>query len=192
MTVDTDTPATFETRAARIDATTRAVARLEPEARVTAEDAVAAIEEHHAAVLRALVARLRADDRGRELLYEAVDDAEVYAALVKAGIVRPTLAMRAVQVLDGVRPYLTSHGGDVELVRIDQGVAYVRLLGACQSCGSSTETLRDSVAEALLEHLPELSSVEEVAPDSAPTSAFIPLSSVSFGRPNASGRPAGH
>ena len=90
--------------------------------------------------------------------------------------------MRAVQVLDGVRPYLTSHGGDVELVRIDQGVAYVRLLGACQSCGSATETLRDSVAEALLENLPEITGVEEVAPDSAPTSAFIPLSSVSFGR----------
>ena len=35
----------------------------------------------------------------------------------------PSLAMRAVQVLDGVRPYLTSHNGDVELVSIDDGVA---------------------------------------------------------------------
>lgn len=177
------TPApTFEARAARIDAAQRAVARLDEVPRAAADELVAAVEAHHAAVLLSLVTRLRADDRGRELLYDAVDEPEVYAALVKAGIVKPSLAMRAVQVLDGVRPYLTSHGGDVELVRIDQGVAYVRLLGACQSCGSATETLRDSVAEALLEHLPEITAVEEVAPDSAPTAAFIPLSSVSFGR----------
>jgi Fe-S cluster biogenesis protein NfuA len=192
MSTVTEDTTTFESRAKRIDSAQRAVSRLEVDARVVADEAVAAVEAHHAAVLHALVARLRADDRGRELLYEAVDDPEVYAALVKAGIVRPTLAMRAVQVLDGVRPYLTSHGGDVELVRIDRGIAYVRLLGACQSCGSATETLRDSVAEALLEHLPEITGVEEVAPDTAPTATFIPLSSVSFGRPAGSQQATGH
>ena len=178
----TTTPPTFEARAARIDAAERAVARLDPEARAAADELVTSIEAHHAAVLLSFVTRLRTDGRGRELLYEVVDDSEVYVALVKAGIVKPSLAMRAVQVLDGVRPYLTSHGGDVELVRIDQGIAYVRLLGACQSCGSATQTLRDSVAEVLLENLPEITGVEEVAPETAPTSAFIPLSSVSFGR----------
>lgn len=182
MTVIEESTATFQTRAQRIDAAQRAMSRLDAEGRAAADELVAAIEDHQAAVLRSLVTRLRGDDRGRELLYEAVDDPEVYAALAKAGIVRPTLAMRALQVLDGVRPYLTSHGGDVELVRIDQGVAFVRLTGACQSCGSATETLRDSVAEALLEHLPEITEVQEVAPDAAPTTVFIPLSSVSVGR----------
>jgi len=180
---ETTEAATFEARAARIDAAGHAVDRLPDEARAAAAELVAAVEDHHAAVLRHLVALLRADDRGRELLYEAVDDPEVHLALVKAGIVRPSLAMRAVQVLDGVRPYLTSHNGDVELVRIEQGVAYVRLLGACQSCGSATETLRDSVAEALLEHLPEITEVREVAPATAPTTTFIPVSALSVGRP---------
>lgn len=173
MTVVDGKEPTFEQRAARIDAARRDTVN---------DEFVAAIEEHHAAVLRSLVARLRADDRGRELLYKALDDPEVYVALVKAGIMRPTLAMRAVQVLNGVRPYLTSHGGDVDLVKIDQGVAYVRLLGACQSCGSATETLRNSVAEALLEHLPEITDVQEVPPDTAPATTFIPLSAVSLGR----------
>lgn len=177
-TTDETTAATFEERAQRIDAATRAVEQLEPDARRAAEDLVAAIEAHQAAALRSIVVRLRADSRGRELLYEAVDDAEVHAALVKAGIVKPSLAMRALQVLDGVRPYITSHGGDVELVRIADGVAHVRLLGACQSCGSATETLRDSVAEALLEHLPEITAVEEVPPDAAPTTAFIPVTAL--------------
>ncbi|MHB1509697.1 MAG: NifU family protein [Acidimicrobiales bacterium] len=173
MTLAGEKESTFEQRAARIDAARRDGAY---------DELVAAIEEHHAAVLHSLVARFRADERGRELLYEAVDDPEVCVALVKAGIVPPTLAMRAVQVLDGMWPFLTSHGGHVDLVKIDQGVAYVRLLGACQSCGSASDTLRNSVAEALLGHLPEITEVQEVPPDTAPATTFIPLSSVSFGR----------
>jgi Fe-S cluster biogenesis protein NfuA len=159
------------------------VDRLDDDARVAVHEWQSAIEAHHAAVLRAFITRLRADDRGRELLYELVDDPEVYAALVKAGLVKPSLAMRALQVLDGVRPYLTAHNGDVELVRIDEGVAYVRLLGACQSCGSATETLRDSVAQALLEHLPEITEVRDVPAEAASNVTFIPASAIGVGRP---------
>jgi Fe-S cluster biogenesis protein NfuA len=183
MTMTPDLTETFADRAARIDRAGSAVERLADEPRAAARALESAIEDFHAGVLRTIVTRLRADDRGRELLYELVDDAEVYTALAKAGIVKPSLAMRAVQVLEGVRPYLTSHNGDVELVRIDDGVAYVRLLGACQSCGSATETLRDSVAQALLDNLPELREVTEVAPDAAPATTFIPVSSIGIGRP---------
>ncbi len=185
MSAAATTPlAAFEARAARIDAARRAVSRLDEAHREVAAELAAAIEDHHAAVLRTVVAALRADDRGRELLYELVDDPGVHTALVKAGIIRPSLAMRAVQVLDGLRPSLTAHGGDVELVRIDGGVAYVRLLGACQTCGSATETLRDSVAEALLEHLPEIDEVREV-PATEPAPAFVPLSALTVRRSGA-------
>ena len=179
--------ATFEERASRIARAGHAVERLDDDARLAARELEAAIEAFHGSVLATVVARLRADDRGRELLYELVGDPEVYTALARAGIVKPSLAMRAVQVLDGVRPYLTSHNGDVELVRIDGGVAYVRLLGACQSCGSATETLSDSVAQALLDHLPELREVQEVAPDAAPATTIIPVSSIGFGKPGTRG-----
>lgn len=178
---------TFESRAARIARAQQAVERLDEQARSAARELEAAIESHHSRVLEVMVARLRDDETGRELLYELVDDPEVYTALVKAGMVRPTLAMRAIQVLDGVRPYLTSHNGDVELVRIEDGVAFVRLLGACQSCGSATETLRDSVAQALLDNLPEISEVRDVPPDTAPTSAFIPVSAVGKRAPDGGG-----
>jgi Fe-S cluster biogenesis protein NfuA len=174
---------TFEARARRIDAARRAADALDAPARAAATELADALDAHQASVLRTIVRALRADDRGRELLYEVVDDPEVHAALVKAGIVRPTLAMRALQVLEGLRPYITSHGGDIELVRIDEGVAYVRLLGACQGCGSSTATLRDMVAEALLEHLPELHEVQEAAPEPTVVApAFIPVGAVTVKR----------
>lgn len=175
---------TFEARAARLDAVLRKVSKLDPDARAIADELTGALDDHRAAVLRTIVTRLRADDRGRELLYELVDDPEVHASLVKAGIVRPSLAMRALQVLDGLRPYITSHGGDVELVKIEHGIAYVRLLGACQGCGSSTATLRDMVANGLLEHLPELNEVREAPaePSGEPVTAFIPVSAISVKR----------
>ncbi len=172
---------TFEGRAARIARAQRAVDALDPVARDAALELVAAIEDHQRAVLGTLTRQLRSSDAGRDILYEVVDDPEVYAALVRAGIARPTLAMRAVQVLDGIRPYLAAHGGDVELARIDDGVVYVRLLGSCQSCGSATETLREQVASALLEHLPEIREVREERA-SQPTPAFIPLSALTVGR----------
>lgn len=175
---------TFEQRAKRIDSASNAVERITvADDRDAAHELAEAIEALHESVLRTIVGRLRSDERGRELLYELVDDPEVYAAFAKAGIVKPSLAMRAIQVLDGVRPYLTSHNGDVELVSIDDGVAFVRLLGACQGCGSSTETLRDAVAGALLEHLPELREVREAPPADGPTETIIPVSSITFGRP---------
>ncbi len=186
MTITDDAPVTFEQRAQRIDAATSAIERIaDGEDRETARELADAVEGLHESVLRTIVGRLRDDERGRELLYELVDDPEVYAAFAKAGIVKPSLAMRAVQVLDGVRPYLTSHNGDVELVSIEDGVAFVRLLGACQGCGSSTETLRDAVAKALLDHLPELVEVREAPPADAPGETIIPVSSIGFGRPGA-------
>ncbi len=188
MTITDEPPTAFEGRARRIDAANQGIDRIgDADDRDAARELATAVEDLHESVLRTIVGRLRDDERGRELLYELVDDPEVYAALAKAGIVRPSLAMWAIQVLDGVRPYLTSHNGDVELVSIDDGVAFVRLLGACQGCGSSTETLRDSVAQALLDHLPELTEVREAPPEDAPAETIIPVSSIGFGRPKGAG-----
>lgn len=154
----------FETRARRLDHARAAVDALPDDARAAVSELCAAQDAHLAAVLTTIVRRLRGDERGRELLYELVDDPEVHAALVKAGVVRPSVAMRAVQVLEGVAPYIRSHGGDVELVRIEDGIAYVRLTGACKSCSASSITLRRVVTDALLTNIPELVSVEDDRP----------------------------
>jgi len=160
--------ADFAERARRLDGARRRAAALPEGPREVAAELGEALDEHLAAVLRAIVVRLRADERGRELLYELVDDPEVHAALVKAGLVRQSVAMRAMQVLESVRPYIRSHGGDVELVSIEGGVARVRLVGACGSCSASSATLRHVVSEALVEHVPEIHAVEDAAPAIAP------------------------
>lgn len=65
-------------------------------------------------------------------------------------------------VLDELRPYLMSDGGNVELVNIDAGVVHLRLQGACGSCPSSTMTLRMGIERRLREAIPEIVEVEQV------------------------------
>jgi Fe-S cluster biogenesis protein NfuA len=70
----------------------------------------------------------------------------------------------ATAALEPVRPYVTGHGGDVEVLGVERGVVRVRLSGVCSGCTSSAETLRYGVEQALRENLPGFVAME-VAPD---------------------------
>ena len=64
-------------------------------------------------------------------------------------------------VLDELRPYLISDGGNVELVEIDGPIVRLRLQGACGSCPSSTMTLKMGIERRLREMIPEIAEVEQ-------------------------------
>ena len=68
-------------------------------------------------------------------------------------------------VLDELRPYLMSDGGNVELVEIEGPVVRLRLQGACGSCPSATMTLKMGIERRLIEKIPEISEVEAVNPN---------------------------
>ncbi|WP_413176006.1 NifU family protein [Anabaena azotica] len=65
-------------------------------------------------------------------------------------------------VLDEMRPYLMSDGGNVELVELDGPVVKLRLQGACGSCPSSAMTLRMGIERRLKEMIPEIAEIEQV------------------------------
>ena len=67
---------------------------------------------------------------------------------------------RAAQALDRVRPYMESHGGDVEFLGIEDGVAKLRLQGSCKSCSASSATLELAVRQALEELCPDLEGLD--------------------------------
>ena len=89
---------------------------------------------------------------------------------------------RVERALDSVRPYLHSHGGDVELLGVDEGVVSLRLLGHCDGCAGSTATLQSAVEGAIEAAAPEVVriDVEEptAAPHPAPTAPLIPVDSL--------------
>ena len=66
------------------------------------------------------------------------------------------------KVLDELRPFLISDGGNVEIAEIDGPIVKVRLQGACGSCPSSTMTLKMGIERKLKEMIPEISEVVQV------------------------------
>lgn len=169
----------IEELAARVDDAVAAVAQLDSPARAIAEELQVAVEAVHKAGLVAIVRRLRADDATRAALFELADDPAVHMLLSLHGIIRPDPATLATQALAAVRPQLHSHGGDVTLVRVADGTAFVRLEGACNGCSMSAVTLRNLVEEALLQAVPEITAVEVVADQPTPT--LIPVESLRVG-----------
>jgi Fe-S cluster biogenesis protein NfuA len=115
-----------------------------------AMEAVAAIVELYGEALRRIVAG-GGVDTGDEL---------VSHLLLVHGLHPEDVETRVAQALDEVRPYLGSHGGDVELLGVGGGVARVRLTGTCDGCPSSAATLRHAIEEAVARAAPELDGVE--------------------------------
>ncbi len=66
------------------------------------------------------------------------------------------------QALAKVRPMLQRDGGDIELVEVTDGIAKVRLTGACKGCPMSQMTLKQGVEKLLMKEVPGLKEVQAV------------------------------
>ena len=62
--------------------------------------------------------------------------------------------------LEKVRPYMDSHGGSVEIISLEDGVAKLRLNGNCKGCPSSSATLELGIKQAIEENCPDLLGLE--------------------------------
>ena len=62
----------------------------------------------------------------------------------------------------GIRPSLQQHGGDIELVRIEDKAVYVRLQGACAGCPHARMTMEQGVERHIKEQVPEVDAVKAV------------------------------
>lgn len=122
------------------------------------------IEELNAEAFRRLIRALRADPAAALALRGAVHDPLVYQVLLFHGLVKEPLESRVRRALDAVRPSLAEHGGDVELVAVrPPDVVEVRLVGSCQSCPSSGETLTEGVEKSIKSLCPEIATVRRVS-----------------------------
>lgn len=65
-------------------------------------------------------------------------------------------------VLNRIRPYLQGDGGDAEFVKFEDGIVYIRMLGACAGCGSIYATIEDCIESILLEEVEGVIGVENI------------------------------
>ncbi|CAN5638934.1 hypothetical protein BH23CHL8_BH23CHL8_31570 [soil metagenome] len=64
-----------------------------------------------------------------------------------------------------VRPFIHSHGGEVEVLDVRGGIVSLRMAGSCAGCTSATDTLRDGIEGALREHFPGFAGIEVTEDD---------------------------
>ncbi len=122
------------------------------------------IEELNAEAFKRLIRTLKTDAAAVATLRDAVHDPLVYQVLLYHGIVKEPIESRVRRALESVRPSLKEHGGDVELVAVKlPDTVEVRLIGSCQSCPSSGETLSEGVEKAIRALCPEITVVSRVS-----------------------------
>ena len=72
-----------------------------------------------------------------------------------------------------VNPGLASHGGNVTLEDIVDGIAVLQFGGGCQGCGMVDFTLKQGVEKTLLEKIPELKGVRDMTDHTDTTNAYM-------------------
>ena len=113
-----------------------------------------------------------------DVLDALAGDDLVASLLLVHGLHPYSVGVRIDQALAGVRPYLKSHGGDVELLGVgDDGVVRLRMLGSCDGCSSSSVTLKLAVESAIEAAAPEVTAIEVSDAEPAP-GPLIPVESL--------------
>lgn len=180
----------FQRRIGRIDMLVGEIEQLaDPAARETAQELVQAIMDLHGAGLeRMLDITWEKGEAGQAILGDLAQDELVSSLLLLHGLHPLDLETRVVQALEKVRPYMATHGGNVSLLGVDEGVVRLALEGSCNGCASSEVTLKLAIEEALQQYAPDLVElkVEGVVQRAALPAGFIPLTQI---RPRTSANP---
>ena len=148
-------------------------------ARERAEELVRLVTDLYGAGLERILEIVHESGRlDDEVLSALTADDLVASLLLVHGLHPDDVDTRVRRALDDVRPYLGSHGGDVELLAVSDGVAELRLLGSCDGCASSSVTLELAVRDAIEAAAPEVTSIEVRANDVPAGPGFVPLSAL--------------
>lgn len=146
----------------RVEALSEEVDRLpDAHAREVAGELLASVLELYGQGLERVVAILDgAGEDGARIRQALVDDGVVASLLLIHDLYPVDLETRIREALEVVRPYMESHGGNVQLLGLSDGVARLRLEGSCDGCPASSSTLELAIKQALDEAAPDLAGLE--------------------------------
>jgi Fe-S cluster biogenesis protein NfuA/nitrite reductase/ring-hydroxylating ferredoxin subunit len=145
-------------------------------ARATATETIGALLDLYGEGLERIVEVVADRDSG-ELADALASDELVSHLLLLHGLHPVPLERRLTGALDEVRPYLESHGGNVELLAIEDGGVLLRLEGSCSGCPSSAVTLKLAIENAIRRVAPEIGAIvaEGVEAPAAPGPALLQI-----------------
>ena len=147
---------------ARIEALLQEVATFsDPQVQAVTEELLQTLLAMYGEGLTRMLEITAEHETAGEAIIEAYADDELVSSLLLLHGLHPIdVETRITQALESVRPYLKSHGGNVELLGVRDNVAYLRLQGSCNGCPSSSVTLKLAIEEAINKAAPDLERLQ--------------------------------
>ena len=170
----------YQRQAVRIEALVQEVASFpDSRARDTAQELIQALLDMYGEGLaRLLEITASTEASGLALIDTFASDDLLSSLFLLHGLHPLDIETRVIQALDEVRPYLKSHGGNVEFVKVEDGVAHLRLQGSCHGCPGSTVTLKLAIEEAIYKAAPDLDGLQVEGVTDPPPRPGIPVAFV--------------
>jgi len=69
---------------------------------------------------------------------------------------------KIIDIIDTLRPFLINEGGNIEFIKYEDGIVYIRMMGACANCEMLDLTLKDGIETAIKEEIPSVKEVVNV------------------------------
>ena len=66
---------------------------------------------------------------------------------------------KIIEVIDQLRPFLINDGGNIEFIKYENGIVYIKMIGACANCSMIDLTLKDGIESAIKEEIPNVKEV---------------------------------
>ena len=63
------------------------------------------------------------------------------------------------EIIDKLRPFLINDGGNIEFIKLEDNIVYIKMMGACANCQMLDLTLRDGIATAIMNEVPDIKDV---------------------------------
>jgi Fe-S cluster biogenesis protein NfuA/nitrite reductase/ring-hydroxylating ferredoxin subunit len=133
----------------------------DPGTAALAEELVSVVVQMYGEGLRRIIETIAEAGAAGTDVREALAADGVVASLLLIHDLHPIpVEERVAAALERVRPYMESHGGNVELLGVEDGIARLRLEGSCKTCSASSATLELAVRQALEEAAPDLEGMD--------------------------------
>jgi len=72
------------------------------------------------------------------------------------------IELQIISLIDKIRPFIMSDGGNLEFIKYEDNIVYVRLSGACKDCAMLDITLKDGIEELIVTEIPEVKEVVNI------------------------------
>lgn len=70
---------------------------------------------------------------------------------------------KIMEIINKLKPFLISEGGNIEFIKYEDNIVYIKMMGACANCEMLDLTLKEGIESSIISEIPEVKEVVNVA-----------------------------